>query len=217
MPIDYDVKAKQFVSEGRKVSRLEVRNEINGLLQFVEQQAASLGKRFNGGEVSRANFENSMRELLRSAHIIAASVGKGGRSQMTQADWGRIGAKIKWQYGYLDKFAKKLDWGILSESAAAARAKSYASSIFVSFSNNFQEAQTEFVAGGKNPLQARLIQNSEEGCAECTADAAEGWMSVDDMGEIGSRLCGDFCKCDIEFSDDLNAEDLKFNVKISIE
>jgi len=215
--ITYDRKAKQFVSEGRKVSRREVRAEINKLLETVEKSAARYGKSYLSSEISLAEFRLGMQDLLKSGHIVAASVGKGGRALMTQADWGKVGAKIKWQYGYLDKFAKKLERGILSESAAASRAKSYASSVFVSFSNTFQEAQTKFVAEGKNPLQARLIQNSEEGCSECEADAAEGWMSVDDMGEIGSRICGDYCKCDIEFSDDQNASDLDIQVQVNVE
>ena len=211
---DYDIKAKQFVSDGRKVSRREVRSEIDKLLQEVEKSAARLSKNLEANAISLTEFQLGMQDLLRSAHIISASIGKGGRALMTQADWGRVGAKIKWQYGYLDKFAKKLDRNILSEAGAASRAKSYASSIYVSFSNTFQEAQTTFVEDGKNPLQCRLVQNSQEGCEECTADAEAGWMSVDDMGEIGTRLCQDFCKCDIEFQDE--EETPKVTVKVNI-
>lgn len=135
---------------------------------------------------------------------------------MTQADWGKVGAKIKWQYGYLQKFTKRLERGVLSDAAAINRAKSYVSSVYVSFANTFQDAQTDFVAGGKNPEQCRLVTDSIEGCSECAADEAEGWMSVDDMGEIGSRLCQDFCRCDIEFQED-EGEELNIKVKVNIE
>lgn len=217
MQIDYDVKAKQFVIAGRKVSRREVRAQINGLLDYVEKQSSLLAKRFSGGDITIAEFEIEMRGLLQSAHIISASVGKGGRALMTQADWGRVGAKIKWQYGYLQKFAKKLERGVLSEAAAANRARSYASAIYISFAQTFEKAQKEFVEGGKNPLQVKLEQNSKEGCSECSADAAEGFVSVDDFTEIGGRICGDYCLCDAVFSDDQNAEDIKFNVKVTVE
>lgn len=216
MPHDYSARNKSFYADGRKVSRQSVRREINALTDHVSKEAARFSRAYGQGNISVAEFELSMRQLLKSAHIVAASVGKGGRARMLQRDWGRVGAKIKWQYKYLQNFARKIERGGISESALAARAKSYASSIFVSFSNTFQDAQTEFVEGGKNPAMCRLIQNSEEGCAECTADAAEGWMSVDDMGEIGSRICGDFCKCDIEFQDDEFA-DLKVSVKVNVE
>lgn len=199
MPHDYNTKTKKF--EG--VSRLAVRGEINKLTDHVSNEAARIAKGYRAGRITLIEFETAMRELLKSGHIIAASVGKGGRARMTQSDWGQVGAKIKWQNGYLTKFARKIGRGSITEIATASRAKSYASSIYMSFANTFHKAQTEFVKEGKNPARVRLITNSEEGCAECAADEAQGWMSVDDMGELGTRLCGDFCKCDLEFEDDV--------------
>jgi hypothetical protein len=215
MAHDYSLRQKAFYSGGKKVSRQSVRREINGLIQHVGNDSARLGRLLRTGRITPVEFELAMRDLLRSAHIIAASVGRGGRALMTQADWGRVGAKIRWQYGYLSKFARKIARGGISEAATASRAKSYASSIFVSFSRTFQKAQETFVEGGKNPERCRLVTNSEEGCPECAADEAEGWMSIDDMGEIGSRICGDFCKCDIVFEDDESLPD--FKIKLSVE
>jgi hypothetical protein len=215
MPHDYDLQLKRFRTKGRTVSRLKVRSEINKLTQHVGKESAKIAKELQSKSISVAEFEIRMRELLKSAHIVSASVGKGGRALMTQADWGRVGAKIKWQYGYLNKFARKIAQGSISEVATIARARSYSSSVFVSFYSTFKDAQTTFVEDGKNPEQCRLVTNSEEGCVECAADEAEGWMSIDDMGEIGSRICGDFCRCDIIFSDDPEVKD--FNIKLSVE
>ena len=198
MPHDYNTKTKKF--EG--VSRLAVRAEINKLTEHVAKESARIATEFRAGRITLLEFETEMRELLKSGHIIAASVGKGGRARMTQADWGQVGAKIKWQNGYLTKFARKIGRGSITEIATASRARSYASALYMSFANTFHKSQTEFVADGKNPALVRLITNSEEGCVECAADEAQGWMSVDDMGELGTRLCGDFCKCDLEFADD---------------
>jgi hypothetical protein len=201
---DYDLKARRFRdgTTGKLVSRSGVRGLIDKLLDTVRSDAARIAGRYESGSINLAQFEIEMRELLKSAHIVAASVGRGGRARMTQADWGRIGAKIKWQYQYLAKFTRKLEQGRISKIATASRARSYASSVFVSFSNMFQKAQTEFVQDGKNPARVRLVTNSQEGCTECAADEAEGWMSVDDMKEIGTRICGDFCRCDLIFEDE---------------
>jgi len=214
MPYDYDIKAKQFAGE-RRITRREVRAEIDKLLEAVEKRSASLGKSLSADAISLAEFQSEMQDLLRSAHIIASSVGRGGRDLMTLSDWGKVGAKIAWQNRYLEKFARKIERGTLSEASIANRAKSYSSAIFVSFSDTYQKAQTEFVEDGKNPILARLVQNSREGCEECSADAAEGWMSVDDMKEIGTRICGDFCLCDIEFSDE-ELPQVKVQVNIDV-
>ena len=83
----------------------------------------------------------------------------------------------------------------------ASRAAKYASAVFITFSNALQEAQTE--GANEKEMLCRLVQNSKEGCPECNADAAAGWMPVSEMGEIGSRECGDFCLCEIEFEDEV--------------
>jgi hypothetical protein len=202
MPHEYRPKQKAFYSNGRKVSRMAVRDEIDQLTEYTSKQAASIAKKYQAGKITIAQFELQMRDLLKSAHIISASVGKGGRARMTQRDWGRVGAKIKWQYRYLERFAKKVARGGISEAAIASRSRSYASAIYISFARTFKESQTEFVQDGKNPARVRLITNSKEGCRECADDEARGWVSVDDLKLLGERLCGDFCRCDLEFEDD---------------
>jgi hypothetical protein len=207
-PYDFDEKRKRFRDkDGRLVSRREVRPLIDKLTNTVAKDAAKIANRYQSGQINLAQFEIEMRELLKSGHIIASSVGRGGRERMTLSDWAKVGNKIKWQNQYLSRFARKIGQGKIAKIATASRARSYASSIYISYANAFQTAQTEFVAGGGdiNPEREMLCyleQNSEEGCVECTADAAAGPMPVSEMGELGSRICGDFCKCEIIFEDE---------------
>lgn len=210
MPHDYVKTERRYRFNGRPVTRLEVRREIDKLTKFVQQQGASIADRYHSGDISIIEFEIEMRELLKAGHIVAASVGRGGRQQMTQSDWGRVGNKIKWQNDYLAKFARKLATGRLDKAYSVNRARAYASAIFVSYQNARMEAQTETVdgsGGGRDSdkeMLCQLVTNSEEGCVECAADEAEGWMPVSDMAEIGSRICGDWCRCEIEFSDEVD-------------
>jgi hypothetical protein len=161
-------------------------------------------RRFRDGTtgklVSRSGVRGLIDKLLDTVRSDAAKI--AGRYESGSINLAQFGAKIKWQYQYLAKFTRKLEQGRISKIATASRARSYASSVFVSFSNMFQKAQTEFVQDGKNPARVRLVTNSQEGCTECAADEAEGWMSVDDMKEIGTRICGDFCRCDLIFEDE---------------
>src|SRR4051794_18174699 len=110
MPHDYDPKARRFVKpDGRVISREKVRGLIDALTETVQKDAKSIASKFERGDITLAQFEIEMRSLLKSGHIIAASIGRGGRARLTQADWGRVGYKIKWQYGYLSKFARKIE------------------------------------------------------------------------------------------------------------
>lgn len=48
-----------------------------------------------------------MRAELKDLHVSAALIGRGGdRSQMTYADWGRIGGLLRHQYRYLQRYAE---------------------------------------------------------------------------------------------------------------
>ena len=66
-------------------------------------------------------------------------------------------------------------------------------------------------------MLCRLITNSQEGCQECADDEAAGWVDVNDMKEIGTRECGDFCKCDIEFEDEFNLTDEDITVTVEVD
>jgi hypothetical protein len=210
IPHDYVRKQRLYRdNNGNLITRRELKALIDNLTATVQKDAAKIASAFDAGELSASAFADAMSELLTSAHIVAASVGKGGRELMTAADWGKVGAKIKWQNGYLEKFAKKLATGTLSKANTLNRARSYVNSVYISYAKTFLESQAEVlqpetdkVITDENML-CRLVQNSEEGCEECSADADEGWMPVSEMGELGSRICGDYCKCEIEFEDEL--------------
>lgn len=198
-PHDYNPKTHKF----KGVSRAQVRREIDNLTVYVAKQAGIIGRRYERGVINLPQFELEMRDLLKSGHIIAASVGRGGRSRMAQADWGRVGAKLKSEYGYLAKFARKIGLGKVPKVATANRAKKYADSVRMSY---HQTMRTEITASSVTNIKVRLITNSEEGCEECAADEARGWVNVEDMDELGTRICGNFCKCDLIFEDDYERE-----------
>lgn len=205
---EYSTTRRQYIdANGQAVSYRELRRRFGKLSDYVAREAKRLGERFANKDIDIEEFERAMRLLLKSGHIISATIGRGGRKRMTQRDWGKVGAKIQWQYGYLSKFAQKVANGTLSAISSAYRSRQYASALYISFSSAYLEAQTEgnaevTKAEREDELLCRLIQNSEEGCEECTADAAEDWMPISDMTPIGDRICGDFCKCFIEFEDD---------------
>lgn len=202
MPHDYHAKSRKFINRdtGKEVSRARVRGLIDKLVERVQRDSKSIAVRFERGDINLAEFEIQMRELLKSGHIIAASIGRGGRARMTLSDWGRVGAKIKWQNGYLAKFARKIEQGRISKIVTASRAQLYASSLHISFYNSFSKE------GGKGPEdnrpRVRRELNAEESCPDCVHYASLGFISVDEMPELGELQCGDFCKCDLVFSDD---------------
>lgn len=199
MPHDYDPKKQSFTTaRGRAVPIEEVRAEVDKIVQLVSEKAANLGKRYAAGDISLVEFHIKMRELLKSGHVAAASIGKGGWRRMEMADWGRVGARLKKEYEYLSRFIRKLATQKIPQEISAYRAKKYAFGVVMSYHDTMRRERTE----SGSPLMVRLVQNSKEGCPECAADADRGWVDPNDMAELGTRICGNFCLCDIEFSTD---------------
>ena len=53
-------------------------------------------------------FVGEARSLIKSIYVDQYILGHGGRGSMTQADYGRLGAMLRKQYSYLDRFAGEI-------------------------------------------------------------------------------------------------------------
>lgn len=69
-----------------------------------------------------------MRQEIKDEYIRQYILGRGGREQMTSADWGSIGGDLAFQYRKLDEFTAQIEEGLISEAQAVARARMYTNS-----------------------------------------------------------------------------------------
>jgi hypothetical protein len=88
-------------------------------------KATDLARRVGAGDIDLATWQKAMRSDIRTSYIDQYVLGRGGRSQMTQADWGRVGQLVREQYGYLGNFARDIADGNMTEAQIAARAQLY--------------------------------------------------------------------------------------------
>ena len=205
-PHDYLPGKHQFrdAATGRLVRRREVKQEIDKLIRHIKEKAKTYAEQVDSGQITPAEFEIEMRELLKSGHIIAASVGRGGRERMNQSDWGWVGSKIKWQYGYLRKFTDKVIKGKVKSPVTPARAQKYASSIYISFYQTVARDNQE--SGSKDKVLVKRVLNAKESCPDCRHYAAKGYIPVSEQPLLGELSCGDFCRCDLVFKNEPETE-----------
>jgi hypothetical protein len=87
----------------------------------------NLAVRVYDGTISLGQWEEDMKSLIRGLHTATAAIGKGGFENVTQSDWGRVGAEVKSQYRFLHGFAEKIaeDRDTISLAAIQARAHLY--------------------------------------------------------------------------------------------
>lgn len=74
------------------------------------RRTGELAERLRAGELSVAEWEMAMRDEIRDLHVAATVIGKGGdRGAVSFSEWGRAGAYIKQQYGFLHRFAQRVE------------------------------------------------------------------------------------------------------------
>ncbi len=95
--------------------------------QFIErqkEQTTEIATRLTEGRTDINGWLTDMREAVKDSFVNEYILAHGGRNTMTPADWGRVGAMVKEQYGYLQHFAEDVQQG-MSEAQIANRSKMY--------------------------------------------------------------------------------------------
>ena len=100
---------------------VEARDEF---VEYLKAESDSYVQRLAEGQ-NIGRWQLDMEERIRQAYIDEYTMAVGGRNNMTQADWGRVGEMIKEQDRYLNKFAIEVRAGNLSDAQIKARSRMY--------------------------------------------------------------------------------------------
>lgn len=161
---------------------------IDSLTQTFRREARKLAKRYEAGRITLEQWQAAMAELITSAHILAAV------HVRDNANWQKVEAKINWQLGYLARFARKIASGL---TGIGSRAATYADAAYITYQRERLDDKRE-----EGILVMREL-NAMESCEDCIALADMGWVTPEEMPEIGEgTICGDYCKCTLRFSDE---------------
>jgi hypothetical protein len=122
--------------------------------------------------------------------------GRGGRKFMTQADWGRIGGDLAFQYGRLDDFAREIAAGELSPARIAARAQLYVNAPHQAYESGRREAK--IVAGFTQERRNAVMDQGT--CGDCADYHRKSWQPINTLPPPGSGCaCGANCRCEMEY------------------
>jgi hypothetical protein len=127
---------------------------------------------------------------------------KGGR--LTARDYGRIGARLRTQYRYLQGFALDVEAGRLSAGQIVARAGLYAAGFNGAYERARRDEWQDRAAAGV-AVDARNVLAAAEHCQNgggktgCQDEAARGWVPLHLMSTPGGRRCRSNCLCRLEF------------------
>lgn len=116
------------------------------------------------GDIKIQQWEREMRDLIRQTYRAMYELAVGGRENMTQADYGRLGGMLQEQYRYLHNFAADLADGKLTLAQAQNRARMY----IESSTQAFERAQAANYG-------ITLPQYPGDGTTQCRANCRCHW------------------------------------------
>jgi hypothetical protein len=181
---------------GQFMSEKAVMALVDGRIDKLGQQLRRFTQMLADGNITIDQWQGSIREAIKAAHIQATVLGHGGKDGMGSAEYGRIGQRLRAEYGYLQKFAGDILAGRVSTAMALARVQLYAESVRGSYwegSSIRQERQGY-------SLMRRILDPQAQHCDDCLRYARAGLVSMGSLPMPGQRCeCRSRCRCSVEY------------------
>jgi hypothetical protein len=181
---------------GRFIASSTIRGYLDRALDGHGKAISALTEQLRARAITLGQWERAMRTELKHIHLYSATLAKGGRFQLSQADFGRIGRELRDQYDFLRTFADAIASGKQPvDGRLVARAKLYAQS---GRSTYHLTERAEMERRGWD-LEENVLAASEH-CAGCLAETARGKVSIGSLVPIGQRTCRTNDRCRIRYS-----------------
>lgn len=192
---DNNVQRWRNVSTGAFVSQANITAEVHAHMDGSRAVMQELTRMAISEQVSVAEWEVAVAGELADAHRAFGMLGMGGRDNMTQAAWGRVGGNLGDEYHHLRKFSEQLARGEVSEAQAVARVNQYADASQQAY---WQAWQTQ---GDQRKADIDwVIDAAAENCEDCLELEANSPYRARDLPTTpgaGQTVCHGNCRCSL--------------------
>jgi hypothetical protein len=193
----YDQASGRYRDErGRFLSEKSVQALVGGRIDRLDAQLRRFTRMLADGSITLDQWQGSVREAIKAAHLQAAIIGHGGRSGMGSAEYGRVGQRLRAEYAFLQGFARDLLDQRISAPLSLARIGLYAQSVRGSFweGASIRKEQQGF------SLMRRVLDPGAQHCQDCLDYSARGIVPIGSVPLPGQRCaCRARCRCSVEY------------------
>jgi len=190
---------------GRVLPNAAVRGALDNYISNAQDTPTALYNLLRGGQISVADWQLQMRDHVKNVHLNAAITAAGGRDQMTQSDWGRVGQLIRTQYDYLDNFATQIANGLPIDGRLLTRSQMYTDAAV-----GTHETFTRLRMGNSGwDLERSILDPAANHCIgenSCIEQAARDFVPIGELVLIGSRKCMSRCRCTMQYKNSVTGE-----------
>jgi hypothetical protein len=194
----WNARAGRYVlPSGRFLSRTAVLETLERQIEATTAAMRADAESLQAGRVNLAEWQLGMERRVKSVHLLATAIEHGGFDQLSRADLGWIGSRVRAQYGYLANFAREIERGAQRlDGRFLARVALYAEA---ARSTQREAARRRGVLAGhdeeRNVLSPADHCHATKDVPGCEDETARGWVRIGTLAAIGSRRCRSRCRC----------------------
>lgn len=194
----YDAARGRYRVRGRFASSQQVLALVDTYLATKrESVAADIFALLREGRITVKDAQLTGERQLAKSHLAAAMAAKGGRAQMSQADYGRVGARVKGELGHWRDRMKDVASGRALDGPLKASFRAF----FAAPANTFLDFD-EAEAGKRGfDEEANVLNDGAHHCQprggfpSCREITEHGWYKAGTMPRRGARACRWNCQC----------------------
>jgi hypothetical protein len=166
------------------------------MVTSTRAELRKIGERLIAGEINRAQWALDVGQALKNEHRALAMLAQGGRNQMGNSEWGRLGQRLQSELRFFNTFSSQVDGLELSELGGRflSRLESYADAGRFTYERAVRAREVLF--GGQQ--ERNVLGGSSQSCDDCIEASEQGWVEAGTLSEPGDRACGPGCACSIE-------------------
>lgn len=195
--ISFDAKAGRYRnSKGQFIKRAEVDRVHELEVKRLETRLTGITRLYQSGKIDINDWEKQFKQTLKTGTLNSYALGKGGKNNLSFADYGRAGQHLRQQYQFLNNYRSQLLGGTISPKMALARSKNYGRGIRTI--RNIAEKAERISAGVQ--LAKRSLTPGYKHCTDCLRLATASYVPIENVTPPGvACVCGFNCKCVIQY------------------
>lgn len=176
---------------GRLVRNDSLELALDRAINARQQAARALSASLRAGDIGLPEWQQGMRQAIKDVHLYSAALARGGWANMTPEDFGRIGPRVRFHYGKLQKFAEAIEAGLVLDGRFTSRVELYLLAGKTSWEDQYLRLQRDNL--GRTEEFNQL--NPADHCDECVGLQARGWVPIGTTPRPGTRQCLSRCRC----------------------
>lgn len=189
MPKVWNAVKRRYEIRGKVIKPERIRESVNEVMEASRETLRGFAEAYRTGKINHAQFFVNLNEEITRAHSAIGMIARGGKAQMTNQTWGRVGQLVAVQ----KRFARQFAASTLDTPASEFpvwRAESYSRVYGQTYDNVMLKREEE---SGVKQIE-RVLGAAEKHCPDCPSLA--GIYDIDKAPPIGvNTQCGPGCAC----------------------